>query len=186
VHTKQPLLTWLFLKKSRTSLNSTVPRRSENAKTSEGAPLNLTLAFVAQRTRSDLLGPAINLYLDRIAPYAAVESVAFRTEETLFDFVARQRARTAAWLVLLDSRGEALSSEQLAKWLGVRRDSGQQTIVFAIGPASGWSDRAARQAQAVLSLGPMTLPHELARLVLAEQLYRAFTILAGHPYHTGH
>jgi 23S rRNA (pseudouridine1915-N3)-methyltransferase len=57
-------------------------------------------------------------------------------------------------------------------------------IVFAIGPASGWSDRP--QAQTVLSLGPMTLPHELARLVLAEQLYRAFTILAGHPYHIGH
>jgi 23S rRNA (pseudouridine1915-N3)-methyltransferase len=100
--------------------------------------------------------------------------------------VARQRARTAAWLVLLDSRGEALSSEQLAKWLGVRRDSGQQVIVFAIGPANGWSDQAPRQAQTVLSLGPMTLPHELARLVLTEQLYRAFTILAGHPYHIGH
>jgi 23S rRNA (pseudouridine1915-N3)-methyltransferase len=88
--------------------------------------------------------------------------------------------------VLLDSRGEALSSEGLAKWLGARRDSGQQTIVFAIGPASGWSSGAPRQAQALFSLGPMTLPHELARLVLAEQIYRAFTILAGHPYHTGH
>ena len=88
--------------------------------------------------------------------------------------------------MLLDSRGEALSSEELAAWLGARRDSGQQTIVFAIGPASGWSGGAQRQAQTVLSLGPMTLPHELARLVLAEQLYRAFTILAGHPYHTGH
>jgi len=112
--------------------------------------------------------------------------VAFRSEEALFGFVARQRARTAAWLVLLDSRGDALSSEELATWLGACRDSGQQTIVFAIGPASGWSARAPRQAQKVLSLGPMTLPHELARLVLTEQLYRAFTILCGHPYHTGH
>lgn len=112
--------------------------------------------------------------------------MAFRSEEALFSFVARQRARTTAWLVLLDSRGDALSSEELATWLGVRRDSGQQTIVFAIGPASGWSAQAPRQAQMVLSLGPMTLPHELARLVLTEQLYRAFTILSGHPYHTGH
>jgi 23S rRNA (pseudouridine1915-N3)-methyltransferase len=148
--------------------------------------LNLTIAYVSQRTRSDLLGPATSLYLDRIAPYARVEAVAFRKEEALFAFVARQRARTAAWLVLLDSRGEALSSEELARWLGVRRDSGQQTIVFAIGPADGWSDDGRRQAQTTLSLGPMTLPHELARLVLTEQLYRAFTILAGHPYHTGH
>jgi 23S rRNA (pseudouridine1915-N3)-methyltransferase len=88
--------------------------------------------------------------------------------------------------VLFDARGETLSSEELAAWLGARRDAGQQRIVFAIGPASGWSESAPRQAQAVLSLGRMTLPHELARLVVAEQLYRAFTILAGHPYHTGH
>jgi 23S rRNA (pseudouridine1915-N3)-methyltransferase len=148
--------------------------------------LNLTLAYIAQRTRSDLLGPPTTLYLDRIAPYASIESVAFRDEESLFAYVARQRARTPAWLALLDSRGEALSSEELATWLGVRRDAGQQKIVFAIGPASGWSDRAPRQAQTILSLGRMTLPHELARLVLAEQIYRAFTILGGHPYHTGH
>jgi 23S rRNA (pseudouridine1915-N3)-methyltransferase len=141
---------------------------------------------VAQRSRSDLLGPATSSYLDRIVAYANVEAKAFRDEEALFAFVARQRARTPAWLVLLDSRGEAWSSEDLARWLRGRRDSGQQMIVFAIGPASGWSDRASQLAQTRLSLGPMTLPHELARLVMAEQLYRAFTILAGHPYHTGH
>jgi 23S rRNA (pseudouridine1915-N3)-methyltransferase len=148
--------------------------------------VNLALAFVAQRTRNDLLGPAIDSYIDRIRPFAGIEAVAFRSEEALFAFVTRQRARTSAWLVLLDSRGKALSSEDLAAWLGVRRDSGQQMIVFAIGPASGWSDQARRQAQMLLSMGPMTLPHELARLVLTEQLYRAFTILSGHPYHTGH
>ena len=59
-------------------------------------------------------------------------------------------------------------------------------LIFAIGPPNGWSEAATRQAQTMLSLGRMTLPHELARLVLAEQLYRAFTILSGHPYHTGH
>jgi 23S rRNA (pseudouridine1915-N3)-methyltransferase len=148
--------------------------------------MNLTLAYVAQRTRSDLLEPATSLYLKRVSPYAAIESVAFRDEQALFASVTRQRTRTPAWLVLLDSRGEALSSEELATWLSARRDSGQQQIVFAIGPASGWSVGAARHAQTTLSLGRMTLPHELARLVLAEQLYRAFTILAGHPYHIGH
>jgi 23S rRNA (pseudouridine1915-N3)-methyltransferase len=88
--------------------------------------------------------------------------------------------------VLTDSRGEAFSSERLAAWLGNRRDGGQQSIIFAIGPADGWSEQASRLAQTMLSFGPMTLPHELARLVLAEQIYRAFTILAGHPYHSGH
>ena len=132
------------------------------------------------------MGPAINQYLQRTAAYTAIEAKAFRDEEALLGFVARQRGRTPAWLVLMDSRGEAWSSEEFAAWLGTRRDSGQQKIVFAVGPANGWSPPAQKQAQTVVSLGPMTLPHELARLVLAEQLYRAFTILAAHPYHLGH
>jgi 23S rRNA (pseudouridine1915-N3)-methyltransferase len=89
-------------------------------------------------------------------------------------------------LVLLDSRGKQLSSEAFAAWLGARRDQGAQQIVFAIGPASGWDEAMLRRASLALSFGPMTLAHALARLVLAEQLYRACTILAGHPYHTGH
>jgi len=141
---------------------------------------------VGQRTRGDLLGPATDLYLSRIAPYAAIELAGFRSEEALFASLVKQRARTPAWLVLLDSRGQTFSSEELARWLGTRRDAGQQNILFAVGPANGWSEGARTQAQSSLSFGPMTLPHELARLVLAEQIYRAFTILSGHPYHTGH
>jgi 23S rRNA (pseudouridine1915-N3)-methyltransferase len=57
---------------------------------------------------------------------------------------------------------------------------------MAIGPADGWSDTARQRADLLLSLGRITLPHQLARVVLAEQVYRAFTILAGHPYHSGH
>jgi 23S rRNA (pseudouridine1915-N3)-methyltransferase len=148
--------------------------------------MNLTLAFLAQRARSDLLEPATTTYLKRIGHYASVDSPHFADEDALFAFVSRLRARTPAHLVLLDSRGAEWSSEKLAEWLGARRDQGQQNIVFAIGPASGWSAEASRQAQTTLSLGKMTLPHELARLVVAEQLYRAFTILAGHPYHLGH
>ena len=59
-------------------------------------------------------------------------------------------------------------------------------LLFAVGGADGFSDQARRQAAFVLSLGRMTLPHELARVVLLEQLYRAFTILKNHPYHLGH
>jgi 23S rRNA (pseudouridine1915-N3)-methyltransferase len=79
-----------------------------------------------------------------------------------------------------------MTSESFAGWLGARRDEGAQQIVFAIGPASGWSQAARERATLLLSLGTLTLAHALARLVIAEQLYRAFTILAGHPYHTGH
>ena len=89
-------------------------------------------------------------------------------------------------LLLLDSRGKTMTSEAFAAWLGGRRDDGAQHMVFAVGPASGWSEPARKRADLLLSLGPMTLAHALARLVLAEQLYRAFTILSGHPYHGGH
>jgi 23S rRNA (pseudouridine1915-N3)-methyltransferase len=88
--------------------------------------------------------------------------------------------------VLLDSRGKQMTSEVFAAWLGTRRDEGTQHIVFAIGPASGWSDAARSRAQLLLSLGPMTLAHALARLVMAEQIYRAYAILTGHPYHGAH
>jgi 23S rRNA (pseudouridine1915-N3)-methyltransferase len=107
--------------------------------------------------------------LKRIAPYASIELVAFRDEEALLTFVTRQRARTPAWLVLLDCRGEALSSEELATWLGARRDSGQQTIVFAVGPPSGWSTGALRHAQTILSLGRMTLPHDACGISAAHE-----------------
>jgi 23S rRNA (pseudouridine1915-N3)-methyltransferase len=87
---------------------------------------------------------------------------------------------------MLDSRGKQMSSEAFATWLGARRDEGAQHIAFIIGPANGWSDAGRKRAHLLLSLGPMTLAHALARLVMAEQIYRAFTILTGHPYHGGH
>jgi 23S rRNA (pseudouridine1915-N3)-methyltransferase len=59
-------------------------------------------------------------------------------------------------------------------------------VVLAIGPADGWSGMARERANLIFSLGRITLPHQLARVVLAEQVYRALTILAGHPYHCGH
>jgi 23S rRNA (pseudouridine1915-N3)-methyltransferase len=79
-----------------------------------------------------------------------------------------------------------MSSEGFADWLRKRRDDGAQQIVFSIGPADGWSEGARKRATLLLSLGTFTLAHALARVVLAEQLYRAFTILTGHPYHSGH
>jgi len=130
------------------------------------------------------------MYLDRIAPYIPIQSEAFRAEGDFVDWLARQRGRLPAFPVLLDSGGKQLASTAFAAWLGTRRDEGAQHLVFAIGPADGWSAAVREQIQAqahlVLSFGPITMAHELARLVLAEQLYRACTILAGHPYHGGH
>jgi 23S rRNA (pseudouridine1915-N3)-methyltransferase len=161
--------------------------------------MNLTLAHVGDQIRkrpgssaksaaSSLAGfdSLTQVYLERCSPFAQCKSEAFRTEEALLAWLGRQQGRTAAVFVLLDSRGRQMTSEAFAAWLGARRDLGAQHIVFAIGPADGWSQAARDRAQLLLSLGPMTLAHSLARLVMAEQLYRAFTILSGHPYHTGH
>ena len=98
----------------------------------------------------------------------------------------QKSGRAPARLILLDARGRTMSSEELAAWIGRERDTGTQHLHFAIGPADGWSKESRDRADLLLSFGPMTFPHELARVMLAEQLYRAFTILAGHPYHGGH
>jgi len=85
--------------------------------------------------------------------------------------------------VVLDGQGRALSSEAFATWLAERRDGGAKALGFLVGGPDGHASSALDAATLQLSLGPMTLPHGLARIVLMEQLYRATTILAGHPYH---
>jgi 23S rRNA (pseudouridine1915-N3)-methyltransferase len=149
--------------------------------------MNLTLAHIGARPNSkDELDALTAVYLGRCSAFARCRAEAFRTEEAMLDWLERLEGRTAAVAVLLDSRGRQMTSEAFAAWLGARRDEGAQRIVFAVGPASGWSEAARQRAGLLLSLGPMTLAHALARLVMAEQLYRAFTILTGHPYHAGH
>jgi len=87
---------------------------------------------------------------------------------------------------LMDSRGKQFSSEEFARFLGDYQDRNPLALVFAVGPADGFSQTSRDAAQHTISLGKMTLAHELARVVVLEQIYRAFTILKGHPYHSGH
>jgi len=89
-------------------------------------------------------------------------------------------------LVLMDSRGKQMSSEEFAGFLREYQDRNPLPLVLAIGPADGFREAARTAAQHTISLGKMTLAHELARVVLLEQVYRAFTIIKGHPYHCGH
>jgi len=85
--------------------------------------------------------------------------------------------------VLLDERGKALTSEAFAELLGRWRDEGVREARFLVGAADGHGDAARAQADMLISFGTMTWPHLLARAMLAEQLWRATSILAGHPYH---
>ena len=125
-------------------------------------------------------------YVARSSRYISCATQFHDSEIALLTWLERLVARTVPILILLDSRGKQLSSEAFAAHLSRLRDSSLQHLVFAIGPADGWSETARTRANLLLSLGPMTLPHQLARVVLAEQVYRALTILAGHPYHSGH
>jgi 23S rRNA (pseudouridine1915-N3)-methyltransferase len=92
-------------------------------------------------------------------------------------------AAPATLRVVLDEGGKALASEAFAKWLAQTRDGGYKGLAFLIGGPDGHGPEAVQGAALKLSLGAMTLPHGLARAVLIEQLYRATTILSGHPYH---
>ncbi len=88
-----------------------------------------------------------------------------------------------AVMVLLDERGTSPSSPDFAKLLGRYRDGGRKALALVIGGADGLDPSLRQEAELVVSFGGMTLPHQLVRLIASEQLYRAMTILSGHPYH---
>lgn len=90
-----------------------------------------------------------------------------------------------AGLGVFDERGRPGSSEDFARFVARERDAGRKSLWFAIGGAEGLDARLRERARAVFSFGAMTLPHQLVRILAAEQIYRAMTILAGHPYHRG-
>ena len=148
--------------------------------------MKLKIAWVG-RTKESAFISLTNEYLKRIARYTQVEGVTVRDQGDLVaKFGNNARGASKSTLVLLDSRGKEFTSEQFAKFLGDYQDRSPLPLVFAIGGADGFSDETRAAAQSVISLGKMTLAHELARIVLLEQVYRAFTILKGHPYHSGH
>jgi 23S rRNA (pseudouridine1915-N3)-methyltransferase len=144
------------------------------------------------KTKEAAIQALTDEYLKRIARYAPVEWVALRDEAALLQLCGRAasgkggKSGGKSTLVLMDSRGKQLSSEEFAHFLGEYQDRNPLPLVFAVGPADGFSEAARGAAQHTISLGRMTLAHELARVVLLEQVYRAFTILKGHPYHSGH
>ena len=145
------------------------------------------------KTKEPAIQSLTDEYLKRISRYLQVEGLALRDEAALVQMCglaapgkARRTAAGKSTLVLMDSRGKQFSSEELAHFLGDYQDRNPLPLVFAVGPADGFSDVARSAAQHTISLGRITLAHELARVVLLEQVYRAFTILKGHPYHSGH
>ncbi|MGA2103095.1 MAG: 23S rRNA (pseudouridine(1915)-N(3))-methyltransferase RlmH [Candidatus Sulfotelmatobacter sp.] len=147
--------------------------------------MKIKIAWIG-KTKEAAITSLTEEYLKRISRYVPVDGVTVRDEADLLAKFGTASKGTKSTLVLLDSRGKEFSSEQFAKFLGDYQDRNPLPLVLAIGAADGFSDTARSSAQSVISLGKMTLAHELARVVLLEQVYRAFTILKGHPYHSGH
>jgi 23S rRNA (pseudouridine1915-N3)-methyltransferase len=149
--------------------------------------VKLKIAWIG-KTKEPAISALTEEYLQRISRYVTVEGVTVRDEAALLAVAGVGKSKSAAksTLALMDSRGKELTSEQFAKFLGGYQDRNPLPLILAIGGADGFSDAARAVAEHTLSLGKMTLAHELARVVLLEQVYRAFTILKGHPYHSGH
>ena len=128
-------------------------------------------------------GPAVGLEFYGVSDIA--EGRAQSSDERRRDEAARLRAQfpKGTALIVLDERGKNLGSADLAQRIGDLRDGGRRGLAFVVGGPDGVDPSLRGEAELVLSFGLLTWPHQLVRVMLAEQLYRIATILAGHPYH---
>ena len=118
-------------------------------------------------------------YVKRISHSCLIEVNEVRDAEAAIKRLDADRAATA---LLLDASGKQHDSDSLAKWLGDQRDRGVREVIFVCGDADGFPDSLRERVTQKISLSTMTYSHELARVMLVEQLYRAFAILSGSPY----
>lgn len=155
--------------------------------------MNLTLLTVG-KTDIGWVREGLDMYVSRLRHYAPftlteipeLKKVSALTEaqikEKEGELILRQLG-PADVLILLDERGRHFRSVEFARWLEKQLGQGGRNLVFAIGGAYGFSPAVYGRANGLLSLSPMTFSHQMVRTVFAEQLYRAFTILKGEPYH---
>jgi 23S rRNA (pseudouridine1915-N3)-methyltransferase len=129
------------------------------------------------KVREAHLRKAIDDYLERVRHYFPTDEVELAADAGLARALPERFA-----VVALDPGGKALTSEAFAAWIGDRMNCGDKGIAFVIGGADGLPRDLVARATLRMSMSAMTLPHRLARLLLAEQLYRAMTILRGEPY----
>jgi 23S rRNA (pseudouridine1915-N3)-methyltransferase len=136
------------------------------------------------KDRSGLFAPGVAEYAERLQHYAKTTLVELSESKKLEaeGEATLEQLGDRDVLVALDERGKNLSSVELGQWIGKQLQSGRD-LAFAIGGDEGLAPAVREKAALVLSLSKMTLPHRLARLVLLEQLYRAFTLVRGEPYH---
>lgn len=134
------------------------------------------------RERSQVLGRGLGLSGPEVVELA--ESRARRSDERKRDEAAAIQAKLPPGLLIaLDERGRSLTSEVFAGRIAAARDAGAAAATLVIGGADGLDESIRARADLTLAFGALTLPHQLVRVLALEQLYRAMTIIAGHPYH---
>lgn len=143
--------------------------------------MRIVIAAVG-RVRDKPLRAAIDEYVKRVSRYVACDEVEVPDGPSAKVDAALAKSFTDATVVALDVDGEALDSPAFARAVERWGSRGKGIVTFVIGGADGISDVTRARAHARVSLSALTFPHRLARLVLVEQLYRAFTILRGEPY----
>ncbi len=132
------------------------------------------------RTRRQEMRALLDDYVHRIERYAEIEISELRDGSPAA--LRKLKIEPSATVVLLDAAGKQFTSQQFARWLGDLRDRGARELIFLCGDAEGFPTDLRDGARQKISLSTLTMPHEFARVVLAEQIYRTFAILAGHPY----
>jgi 23S rRNA (pseudouridine1915-N3)-methyltransferase len=140
--------------------------------------MRLQLLMIGKTRRPEMCA-IIDDYVNRIRRSCPIEILEIRDAEAALKKLDADRAATP---ILLDAGGRTIDSNALARWLGDLRDRGTRQVIFICGNAGGFPESLRERVTQKLSLSAMTLSHELARVVLAEQLYRAFAILSGSPY----
>jgi 23S rRNA (pseudouridine1915-N3)-methyltransferase len=131
------------------------------------------------KTRRPEMRALLEDYVKRIGRLAPIDISEVRDAAAA---VKKMDAYRTATVVFLDAAGKSSDSEAFAKWLAEQRDRGARELIFLCGDADGFPEVLRERARAKLSLSAMTFSHELARVMLAEQIYRAFAILSGSPY----
>ena len=133
----------------------------------------------------------IEVYLKRLLHYTRIEEIIIKppkeaeiTQQVKKEAeLLKQKITDEDLIVLLDDKGKSFTSQEFANWLTTNMNSGRKSVCFIIGGAYGFSEEIYKRSNEKLSLSRMTLPHQLAKLVFTEQLYRAFTIIKGEKYH---
>jgi 23S rRNA (pseudouridine1915-N3)-methyltransferase len=137
----------------------------------------------------DFVGRAQNMGRRMGFPAVVCEEIAVSKDRDVRKRMADEAARLAhrvpdgAHIILLDAKGKGMTSEDFAELLGVLRDAGTKDLAFVIGGPDGLAPLPGKKSSRSLAFGPQTWPHMMVRAMLSEQVYRALTILAGHPYH---